>query len=1036
MFKFRRLRTSRLMTAVLSAALVFSCTPSLTNAYASTETVTTAASSSISFSESEGYEEGLYAEWAPVTDAAGYKAYYSADGSSYTKLDNELIRSYGTYMRADAVGLSAGSYYLKVEAIDSEGNIISSKTTDKLTVIAYDRSGFAFSDDSAFSEAPGAYNLDGTLKDGAKVIYVTAENVKTISTDVIKDAKGGTETYTGMQSIIARYEKGYDTTPIAFRIIGELTYDDMDTLLSDEGLQIKGPSKTAVPMNITIEGIGEDGCINGFGILARYARNLELRNFAVYNCLDDCISIDTGNTDIWVHDLDLFYGQPGSDSDQVKGDGSVDIKGDSKFITVAYNHFWDSGKCSLCGMTSETGPNYITYHHNWFDHSDSRHPRVRTMSVHVYNNYFDGNSKYGIGATTSSNVFAESNYFRNCKFPMLSSLQGNDVYSGTSKYNVNYGTFSSEAGGSIKAYNNTIVDTNNTSSFIPYGASTYLMKGTTTSYSTIDTSKHFDAYEVSSRTATVPSSVTTVKGGYSYNNFDTDGSVDLAVDESNIDSPDEKLVAKIEAQAGRVNGGDLQFSFDNDTEDTNSSIIAKLKSAVSNYSSSLVSVGGIDASIVSDDSSTDDSSSSEDSEETSSENEKTDDSSEVVSYSRVLNASDLTVGEYSEDFTAGDNSFFTITASENNVVKVDASKKTYNDISFTQRLKTGGAGSYGARSIAFTTEGSGKVTVYAASSSSKEARVLNFGTASDGELIAASTADVSNSGICTCEFEFSKAGTYYLYSESGGINFYYVDVEYTNSDDSDSSSKDSSSEDSSKDSTEDSSSEDSSKDSSENSSSDDSSSSDSSKDSSNEDSSSDSSEDNTSDNSPVSDDSNDDSNDDSSSSDNSQDSSVSDNESTVSEASVIAGGKLDISDKISGAVRFKITDKSQKKIASVTKKGIVKAKKKKSGEVTITGYHKVAGKYVAIGSYTVKVVAPVLLQKTVTATAVGETISANDIISCEGFEVSSWSSSNKSVAVVSNTGLVRTLKKGSSKITATFISGGKKIKYRFKVTVK
>ncbi|MCR4746707.1 MAG: Ig-like domain-containing protein, partial [Lachnospiraceae bacterium] len=50
--------------------------------------------------------------------------------------------------------------------------------------------------------------------------------------------------------------------------------------------------------------------------------------------------------------------------------------------------------------------------------------------------------------------------------------------------------------------------------------------------------------------------------------------------------------------------------------------------------------------------------------------------------------------------------------------------------------------------------------------------------------------------------------------------------------------------------------------------------------------------------------------------------------------------------------------------------------------------------------------------------------------------VSSWSSSNKSVAVVSNTGLVRTLKKGSSKITATFISGGKKIKYRFKVTVK
>ena len=49
----------------------------------------------------------------------------------------------------------------------------------------------------------------------------------------------------------------------------------------------------------------------------------------------------------------------------------------------------------LCGMKSESGPNYITYHHNWFDHSDSRHARVRTMSVHMYNNYYDGNAKYG-----------------------------------------------------------------------------------------------------------------------------------------------------------------------------------------------------------------------------------------------------------------------------------------------------------------------------------------------------------------------------------------------------------------------------------------------------------------------------------------------------------------------------------------------------------------------------------------------------------------------------------------------------------------
>ena len=87
----------------------------------------------------------------------------------------------------------------------------------------------------------------------------------------------------------------------------------------------------------------------------------------------------------------------------------MDLKNDSQYITISYNHFWDSGKMSLCGMKSETGENFITYHHNWFDHSDSRHPRIRTMSVHVYNNYYDGNSKYGVGVTMGASDFVESN---------------------------------------------------------------------------------------------------------------------------------------------------------------------------------------------------------------------------------------------------------------------------------------------------------------------------------------------------------------------------------------------------------------------------------------------------------------------------------------------------------------------------------------------------------------------------------------------------------------------------------------------------
>ena len=70
--------------------------------------------------------------------------------------------------------------------------------------------------------------------------------------------------------------------------------------------------------------------------------------------MDDGISLDTANCNVWIHNVDLYYGKAGGDADQAKGDGSIDIKGNSQYITVSYVHFYDSGKCSLCGMKSES----------------------------------------------------------------------------------------------------------------------------------------------------------------------------------------------------------------------------------------------------------------------------------------------------------------------------------------------------------------------------------------------------------------------------------------------------------------------------------------------------------------------------------------------------------------------------------------------------------------------------------------------------------------------------------------------------------
>ena len=578
----------RILSIILSVAILISSATFIN--------LVPAAAGNTYITEAGGWYESAYAQWSSVPNATGFAAYVKGANevdSAYRQLDNELIRKYPTYFRADAVGLKAGQYVLKiVPYINGSLDESSAFVTDTLDVKAYDRSGFAFSSESPFKTGSGAYNDDGTLRSGAKVFYITKDTAKTITADVIVDSKGTKQSFTGMQEIITAKQKGYDTTPFDFRIIGTIEADDMDGFDSSaEGLQIKGKNSYA-ELNITIEGIGQDAGIRGFGILIRNAGNVELRNFAVMLCMDDCISLDTDNTNIWIHNIDLFYGQAGSASDQAKGDGTIDVKADSKYVTISYNHFYDSGKSSLCGMTSESGPNYITYHHNWFDHSDSRHPRIRTMSVHIYNNYYDGNAKYGVGAAKSSNAFVENNYFENCKHPMLSSKQGSDIMenskTGVPDFSAK-GTFSSEDGGIIKAYNNYVIG----SDADKYNGGYEPVYYDATDTKTNGKATQFDAYLASSRDEKVPASVKTVQGGTSYNNFDT--SVDLGVDPENI-TPVMDVPSVVKAGAGRMNGGDFPVNksiYTGLTDSTDYNVDTQLKADITAYTPSLVSVGGL-----------------------------------------------------------------------------------------------------------------------------------------------------------------------------------------------------------------------------------------------------------------------------------------------------------------------------------------------------------------------------------------------------------------------------------------------------------
>lgn len=222
------------------------------------------ANAAITINTAEGWLESAFIEWNGVKDATSYVVL--ADGKA---IDSQLIRNYGTYLRADVPGLKAGSHTLQVKSDNGE------KSEEKsVTVKAHDRAGFAF----ANSRVPGAYNSDGTLKNGAVIIYVTENTKNKVTMDVTTDSKSKTATCKSFQGILNCMKKGYETRPVDFRFIGNVT--DADSLVDGDMLIDLGKSAKSY---ITIEGIGEDATANGWGIRLKNAQNVEIRNLGIMN---------------------------------------------------------------------------------------------------------------------------------------------------------------------------------------------------------------------------------------------------------------------------------------------------------------------------------------------------------------------------------------------------------------------------------------------------------------------------------------------------------------------------------------------------------------------------------------------------------------------------------------------------------------------------------------------------------------------------------------------------------------------------------
>lgn len=514
----------------------------------------------------QGWKESATVQWEPVDNADSYQVYYSGEGFTNIKIDDQLIREYPGYFRADIPGLTPGNYTINVVPV-LDGEEAEGVVSEEVTVTAFDRTGFAFSK----GRIPGAYKADGTPKDNAVILYITENTKDKISLEVT----GANENpCVGLEMILEGFKKGKDNRPLIVRFIGQIT----DFAYMDKG-DIVVENDNNAQSYITLEGIGNDAVADGWGIRVKNASNVEIRNMGLMNCNSDegdNIGLQQNNEYVWIHHCDFFYGDAGSDSDQAKGDGALDCK-KSTYVTFSYNHFWDTGKSNLLGLSEGTTEGlFITYHHNWYDHSDSRHPRVRFYSAHVYNNYYDGNSKYGVGATKGSSVFVEGNYFRHCKYPILTSMQGSDVYDESTQSNdySDMPTFTKEDGGTIKAFNNYMEGQRR---FVPYGAEGY-------PNSKVD----FDAYVATTREEKLGNEIVSNYGKNTFNNFDTNAAVMYTYA---VESP-EQAKETVMNQSGRMDGGDFTWTFNNAVDDASYAVNSALKSSLTNYQTSLIAIQG------------------------------------------------------------------------------------------------------------------------------------------------------------------------------------------------------------------------------------------------------------------------------------------------------------------------------------------------------------------------------------------------------------------------------------------------------------
>ena len=178
-------------------------------------------------------------------------------------------------------------------------------------------------------------------------------------------------------------------------------------------------SMVRVASDKTIIGVGSGAGLSGGGLFLPGTHNVIIRNLTIGDSYvpgdwdgktadNDGIRLDTAHH-VWIDHVKI----------QRVGDGGIDIRKDSDYVTLSWNVFSDINKALGVGWTTNVITK-LTAHHNWIRNTVQRNWSIdNTAAAHLYDNYLSDVQLYGTMVRNNGRVVVEDTTFERVHDPLV-----------------------------------------------------------------------------------------------------------------------------------------------------------------------------------------------------------------------------------------------------------------------------------------------------------------------------------------------------------------------------------------------------------------------------------------------------------------------------------------------------------------------------------------------------------------------------------------------------------------------------------------